>query len=83
MEAIGQCSSVVMTARDHTAGVLVVRRQPVEDIFLPSGEALCCHRDPLSTCRERETGGRHIEGGQILLLDDRERTGELPGVTAV
>ena len=72
-----------MTARDHAAGALGVRRQPVEDMFLPSGEALCCHRDPLSTCRERETGDRHIEGGQILLLDDRARTGELPVVTAL
>ena len=31
---------VLMTARDHAAGALVVRRQPVEDMFLPSGEAL-------------------------------------------
>jgi hypothetical protein len=27
---------VLMTARDHAAGALVVRRQPVEDMFLPS-----------------------------------------------
>jgi len=35
---------VLMTARDHAAGALVVRRPPVEDMFLPSGEALGCHR---------------------------------------
>ena len=72
-----------MTARDHAAGALVVRRQPGEEMFLPSGEALGCHRDPRSTWRERETGGRHIEGGQIVLLDDRERARELPIVAAL
>src|SRR5262249_38278994 len=29
---------VLMTARDHAAGALVVCRQPLEDVFLPSGE---------------------------------------------
>src|SRR5262247_4402157 len=28
---------VLMTARDHAAGALMVRRQPLEDMFLPSG----------------------------------------------
>jgi hypothetical protein len=35
---------VLMTARDHAAGTLVVRRSPREDTFLPSGETLRCHR---------------------------------------
>ena len=38
---------LLMTARDHAAGALVVRRSPVQDTFLPSGEALGCHRGPL------------------------------------
>jgi hypothetical protein len=37
---------------------------------VPSREALCDHRCPLLACGARETGGRHIEGRQILLLDD-------------
>jgi hypothetical protein len=27
---------ILMTARDHAAGALVVRREPVEDPFVPS-----------------------------------------------
>lgn len=72
---------VLMTAPNHAAGALVIRRSPLEDTFLPSGEALCGHRGPLLACGARETGGRHIEGDQILLLDDRQWTGELPVVT--
>ena len=67
-----------MTARDHAAGALMVRRQPLEDPFLPSGEALGCHRYALLACGERETGHRHVEGGQILVLHPRERAGQLP-----
>ena len=35
----------------------------------------------LSACEAGETSGRHIERRQILLLDDRERVGELTLVT--
>jgi hypothetical protein len=59
---------VLMTARDHAAGALRVRRQPVEDLFLPSGEALGCHHGPRLACGKRETGGRHVKRGQILVL---------------
>jgi hypothetical protein len=69
---------VLMTARDYASGALMVRRQPLEDMFLPSGEALCCHRDLLLACGERETGRRHVERGQILVLHPRERAGQLP-----
>jgi len=71
---------VLMTARDHAAGTLVVRRSPLEEPFLPSGETLCCHRGPLLACGECETGGRHVEGGQILVLHPRERAGQGPVV---
>ena len=72
---------VLMTTPDHAAGALVVHRSPVEDLFLPSGETpCCCHWSPLLACGTRETGGRHVEGAQIVLLDDRERAGELPVV---
>jgi len=47
-------------------------------MFLPSGEALCCHRGPLLACGERETGRRHVESGQILVLHPRERAGQVP-----
>jgi len=69
---------VLMTARDHAASALMVRRQPVEDMFLPSGEALCCHRGPLLARGERETGRRHVEGCEILVLHPRERAGQVP-----
>ena len=72
---------VLMTAREHTLGALVVRRQPWEDMFLPSGEALCGHRSPLLAWGERETGRRHIEGRQILVLPPREWASKLPMVT--
>ena len=41
---------LLMTARDHAARALVVCRSPLEALFLPSGEALCGHRDPLLAC---------------------------------
>src|SRR4029450_7233958 len=45
---------LLMTARDHAAGALVVRRSPWEDPLLPSGEALGCPRGPLFACGKRE-----------------------------
>jgi len=74
---------VLVTTPDHAADALVVRHSPVADPFVPSGEALGGHRGPPLAVGKRETGGRHVEGGQIVLLDDRERTGELPVVATL
>src|SRR5215510_4455556 len=59
---------VLMTARDHAAGALMVHRQPLKDMFLPSREALGCHRGPLLACGKRQTSRRHVKRGQILVL---------------
>jgi hypothetical protein len=60
---------LLMTAREHAAGALVVCRSPWEERFLPAGEARCCQRGPLCAGGKRATGGRHLEGGQLLVLD--------------
>ena len=73
---------VLMTARDDASGALMIHRQPLEDMFLPSGEALCCHRSPLLACGERETGRRYPQGDKILLLDGGERARQLPAFSA-
>ena len=72
---------VLMTARDHAAGALMVRRQPLEDLFVPSGEALGCHRGPLLAWGKREISHWHVKRGQILVLHPRERAGQVPVVT--
>ena len=38
---------VLLTAREPAAGALLVRRPPMEEVLVPSGEALGCHRAPL------------------------------------
>ncbi len=68
---------ILMTARDDASGALMVHRQPLEDMVLPSGEALCCHRSPLLACGERETGRRYPQGDKILLLDGGEQARQL------
>src|SRR5215471_11676955 len=69
---------ILMTARDHAACALMVRRQPLKDMFVPSGEALGCHRGPLLACGKRETRRRHVKRGQILVLHPRKRAGQVP-----
>src|SRR5262249_445945 len=74
---------VLMTARDQAAGTLVVRREPLEEPFVPSGETLCGQRGPLFACGECATGGWHVAGGQGLGLPPRGRGGQVRGGAAL
>ena|SRR4249919_1281074 len=38
---------VLRTTREHASGALVVRRSPLEETLLSSGEASCGHHGPL------------------------------------